>query len=80
MSNYRKLKELEGDVLDNILKGRDITKTLRTFASKSYQEGFKEGLLESTNSWWKGMDQDQAYIDSVTKTDEDDNAREWETI
>tara|TARA_R110000868_G_scaffold102014_3_gene280901 strand:- start:3441 stop:3683 length:243 start_codon:yes stop_codon:yes gene_type:complete len=80
MSDYSKLKELEGDVLDNIFKGRDITKILRTFATQSYQSGFKDGILESNNNWWQQMDKDQQYIDSVSKTDEDDNAKEWGSI
>lgn len=80
MSDYDSLKEFEKKLLSSMYKGNNPAKLLRQFATKLYQDGFKDGILESNNSWWEQMDKDTSYISSVSKTDEDDNAREWGAI
>ena len=80
MLEFSGLKKCERDLLQGIHRGKDLTKTIREFAATAYQQGFKEGLLESTNSWWNQMDKDKAYIASCSATDESDNAKNWNPI
>ena len=80
MSNYDSLKTFEKKLLSSLYKGKNPAKLLREFATKLYQDGFKDGMLDSNNSWWEQMDKDTAYISAIAKTDEEDNAKEWDPI
>ena len=80
MSDYEGLKIFEKELLNSLYKGKNPAKLLRQFATKLYQDGFKDGILDSNNSWWEQMDKDAAYIASCESTDESDNAKEWKLI